>query len=363
MRGRKLNINYESKNRQTVNYLKALTFEGPAWTPCNVSLLPATWIKYRDELEDVVLAHPRLWPKYKSGAHDFDEVGNPLYEVGRRTDSWGTVWENIERGMDSIPIEYPLENWADFEGYTPPDPRTEGFLGPQPSRDEIGERFEAARKRGGLARGGGLPHGFFYMRLFYLRGFENLMLDIATGDPRLQQMIDMIVEHNLVVINAHLELGAEMMGFGEDLGLQHSLPMSPEAWRTWIKPGYDRMFRPIRERSIPIYLHSDGHILEIMDDLVDVGVTAINPQFRANGLDGLRTYARGKLAINLDLDRQLFPFASPQQITDHIGEAHDALVLPEGGLMLVAECAPDVPLQNIDAICSALEDVCGPPEA
>jgi hypothetical protein len=31
--------------------------------------------------------------------------------------------------------------------------------------------------------------------------------------------------------------------------------------------------------------------------------------------------------------------------------------------MLVAECAPDVPLQNIDAICTALEDVCGLPEA
>ena len=63
-----------------------------------------------------------------------------------------------------------------------------------------------------------------------------------------------------------------------------------------------------------------------------------------------------------DLDRQFFPFATPSQIEDHIGEVFEALHMPEGGLMLYAECEPDVPLENIDAICTALEKICSPPE-
>ena len=73
--------------------------------------------------------------------------------------------------------------------------------------------------------------------------------------------------------------------------------------------------------------------------------------------------ARGKVALNQDLDRQMFPFATPSEIADHVGEVFEGLYLKEGGLMLIAECGPDVPLENIDAICSAFEKLCNLPDA
>ena len=106
---------------------------------------------------------------------------------------------------------------------------------------------------------------------------------------------------------------------------------------------------------------AEDPILEIIPDLIEVGVRLLNPQIRANGLEGLQRIARGRVALNQDLDRQLFPFATPSGIEDHIGTVFEGLFLPEGGLMLTAECAPDVPLQNIDAICTALEHFCNPP--
>ena len=113
---------------------------------------------------------------------------------------------------------------------------------------------------------------------------------------------------------------------------------------------------------MPIYLHTDGHVLEIIPDLIEVGVRVLNPQFRSNGLEGLKEVAKGKVAIHQDLDRQLFPFATPSEIEEHIGEVFEGLHLAEGGLMLYAECEPDVPLENIDAICTALEKTCKPPD-
>jgi uroporphyrinogen-III decarboxylase len=51
----------------------------------------------------------------------------------------------------------------------------------------------------------------------------------------------------------------------------------------------------------------------------------------------------------------MFPFGSPADIDKHIRDVVARLGMKEGGLMLTAECAPDVPLENIEAICQAME--------
>ena len=356
-------ISYEGRSRHAVNLLRTIAFDRPEWTICHVSLMPATWMKYREALEELVLAHPRIFPGTRRGSRDFDAVGGDvLYEPGRHTDCWGAVWDNVERGLSSLPVRHPLEDWSAWESYRRPDPMTDDTFGPRGDWEEVRRGFEAARARGDLAAGGGLQHGFMYMRLYYLRGFEGLMMDFATDEPRVWELIAMVEGYNSAVIRKQVELGAEYMSFGDDLGLQRSLPISPAMWRRFIKPSYVRMFEPCRRRDIPVYLHSDGHILEIIGDLIEAGVRVINPQVRANGLAGLAEAARGKVAINLDLDRQLFPFATPGEIEEHVVEAFEALHSPAGGLMLSAEAEPDVPLANIDALCTALERVCNPPE-
>jgi len=356
-------ISYQGRSRVTVNYLKTLYFDYPEWTICNVSLMPATWLKYRERLEEIVLAHPRIFPGYVKGSRNFDDVGTlPLYQPGFHTDCWGVVWQNIERGLDSISVNHPLEDWAALDSFVPPDPMKDGAWGPQPDWADVQRGMQEAVRKGGLAWGGGLPHGFMYMNLYYLRGFDNLMLDLATDDPRVYRLIAMIESYNAAVVAKYVELGAEIMGFGDDLGNQKALPMSPAMWRKFIKPSYSRILAPCRARDIPVTLHTDGHILEIIPDLIDVGVRLLNPQIRANGLEGLQRMARGKLALHQDLDRQLFPFATPSELEEHIGTVYEGLYLPEGGLTLNAECEPDVPLENIDAICTILERICKLPE-
>jgi len=120
------------------------------------------------------------------------------------------------------------------------------------------------------------------------------------------------------------------------------------------------MFKPCREAGSHVAFHSDGHILDVVGDLIEAGVTVINPQIRANTLEGIVSTLKGKVCINLDLDRQLFPFAKPQEIRKHIEEAVSRLGSKDGGLMLSAEVGPDVPLENIEAICKTFEELCTP---
>lgn len=355
-----MKANFSDKNKRTQNYLRTIEFQDPEWIPCVVSIIPATWRKYGEGVEEIVLNHPKLFPGYKKG--DFKRMKlNRSYQKGRWKDVWGIIWENIEEGLASAPVEAeaPLRNWEDLKNYSAPDPLLFDWFGEKIDWEERRKELEQTKKEGNLARGG-LVHGFMYMWLYYLRGFSNFMMDIGTGEPKLNRLIEMVLEYNLKLVNKWIEVGAEAIYFGDDLGLQRSLPISPADWRKWLKPCYGKLFGTCREAGVYVYLHSDGHMLEIINDLIECGVNIINPQIRANGLEGFEKIAKGKVCIHLDLDRQLFPFARPNEINRHIREAVSRLNSEEGGLMLHAECEPDVPLRNIEAICEVLEELGGP---
>jgi hypothetical protein len=307
------------------NYFRAIEFRHPEWIPVRVSLLPATWMHYREALEEIVLRHPLIFGEYKKGSKNFDEVSG-TYRAGEHVDEWGCVWKNIRDGLEAFVVYHPLEDWDALERYRPPEPNADS-----------------------------LPHGFMFLRLTYLRGFENLMIDFAEEPPQLHKLIDMVLSYNLAVVERILSRNPKIVYFGDDLGMQDRLPFRPAHFRKYLKPCYERIFKRCREAGAHVYFHSDGHIVEIIQDLIECGISVLNPQVRANGLDELVRECKGKVCVDLDLDRQMFPLCSPKDIEEHIREAVVKLGSPEGGLMLCAEVGPDVPLSNIEAICDALE--------
>ncbi len=311
--------------------IKSLRFEYPDYIPVSASILPAAWIKYREALDEIVCRHPLLFGECDVGARDYDRIDNTTYIMGDHVDAWGCVWRNMQDGMESIVTEHPVPTRADVHTLEMP------------------------------AQDMGFPHGFMYLRLLDLRGFEEMMIDFAEEPPELQMLIDMVLAYNLrqarlrlADLQARGEVGT-LVSFGDDLGMQDRLAIGPRKWRKYIKPCFAQIYSPFREAGYYVYMHTDGHIVEIIPDLMDCGVNVINPQVGANGLQNLAEMCRDKVCVDLDLDRQLFPFFTPQDIDDHIHEAVDKLGSPAGGLWLKAEIGMDVPLKNIEAIFCALE--------
>ena len=107
--------------------------------------------------------------------------------------------------------------------------------------------------------------------------------------------------------------------------------------------------------ALKIAYHSDGEISPIIPDLIECGVSVINPQLAANGLAALARVCKGRACIDIDLDRQRFPFWTPAEIDAHVREAVETLGAPEGGLWLKASIDDEVPLENVEAIFRALE--------
>lgn len=202
---------------------------------------------------------------------------------------------------------------------------------------------------------GGVAHGFLFMRLTYLRGFENLMIDLATDAPHLPRLIQTVQTHNEWLVRKYLELGVDAVIFGEDLGTQTASIVSPRDFARWFTPEYRRLMQPCREAGALVYLHSDGYIMELMDEFVAAGVDIINPQDLCNGIDDLAREVKGRMTISLDVDRQtVVPFGTPREIEDLIEEEVRKLGSPEGGLELVCGVYPPTPIENFDAVCRAM---------
>ncbi|MFQ6114355.1 MAG: uroporphyrinogen decarboxylase family protein, partial [bacterium] len=160
---------------------------------------------------------------------------------------------------------------------------------------------------------------------------------------------------NMKLVEKFLEVGANMMRFGDDSGNQTSLPMSPEHFRKYLGPCYAKIFGACRKAGAHVYLHTDGHIVEIMEDLIKYGVTILNPEDYPNGLDAIASKCKGKVCVDLTLAQQYFPFLTPEEIFDYFEEVVVKLGAKEGGLMWYVEIDPDVPLENIEAIFQAVE--------
>lgn len=309
----------------TQDQIKAMRYQRPSRIPISMGLMPATWMKYRDDLDAVVRRHPILFPDWK-GKENYADVWSNTYHAGEHVDEWGCVWSNVCEGLEAIVTHHPVPTREAVHTLKAPT-----VLKPE------------------------LKHGFMYLRLADLRGFEELMLDFAEDAPELQQLIDIVLEHNMQRLELILERKPEMFWFGDDLGMQTGLAMGADKWRKYLKPAFKRIYDRCHEAGMIVYMHTDGCIWEIIPDLVDCGVQILNPQYRANGLNNLVRTCKGKVCINLDLDRQMFPFADAGQIDEHIAECVAKAGSREGGLWLFAECAPDVPLQTIDAIATSLE--------
>lgn len=310
--------------------IRAIKLASPDKVPVSVSILPAAFLHHGAELVRLTNQYPQFFPHNMVDPEQQNIRMPETYHAGRHVDEWGCLWDNIQEGMESIVTHHPVNSAEDVFSLEIPS-----------NRD------------------GRLPHGFMYLRLLDLCGFELAMELFAEEGEALRMLIDKVLTYNLIQVEAALPRMGEMAYLGDDLGMQTGLAIGPKKWRKYLMPCYEQIFGLIKRKKpgTLVYMHTDGCIHEIMGNLQDSGADMINPQFRANGIDNLVRVCRKEriIPINLDLDRQLFPWGTRSQLTDHVAECVEALYLREGALGLSAEFNFEIPLENMAAVLDALD--------
>ena len=338
------------------NLLRAVRFERPDHIPMVFHINAACWHHYpRAALEDLMGAHPVLFPEFEHGHRRIElELGSDAVGGTEHVDLWGCTRATTEDGIATLVTKPALASWDDFNGYTAPDQSATTGLDPV-DWAEVAARFARAEADGEVARGG-LRHGHTFLALQDIRGYENMLFDMVDEEPRLLELIALIEAFNAEVVRRYLECGAEWMGYADDMGAQVGPMISPDHFRRYLKPTYERLMAPAREAGCIIHMHSDGDIRELVWDLIGSGVQVVNLQDRVNGIAWIRDNLKGEVCIDLDIDRaDITRFGTPEQVEALIREEVETLGSKEGGLTMIYGLYPGVPLENAAALMDALE--------
>lgn len=170
-------------------------------------------------------------------------------------------------------INFPLahvETKADLFEYTFPDPNAPG-------------RFSDAAKLVKKFHDSFLVFGDIEVTVFSLAqqlvGMEKLLLDIMMEKEYVIPLFEACAEFQTQIGLKLIEKGVDAIWFGDDFGTQMSLIMSPETFRSQLKPIYKQMidrFKTVKSDIIPI-LHCDGAVRELLCDFWDIGFRVFNP--------------------------------------------------------------------------------------
>ncbi|HEX9971591.1 MAG TPA: uroporphyrinogen decarboxylase family protein, partial [bacterium] len=134
---------------------------------------------------------------------------------------------------------------------------------------------------------------------------ENTWLDIYDSPEELGRLIDLLVAMNLAAIEKYAAFGAHGYIFADDWGLQTRLMISPHAWREIWKPRYARIFKAVHDAGMLAFLHSCGYIVDILDDLIGIGLDVIQMDQQENmGLELLGERFGGRITFFNPVDIQ-----------------------------------------------------------
>ena len=341
------------------NTIRAIRLERSDYIPMIFWINPACWHHYgREVLLELMGSHRVLFPDFKGQGEPEPELTPVERAAAPYTDAWGCVWQTTDDGITGAVTGHPLWDWSKLDEFVPPNPElTNGVMDIHWA--EVKDRIITAESNGNHYVGS-LEHGHGFQRLSYLRGYENLLLDMADNESGLWRLIEMVEAFNSEIVRRYLDLGVGMMRYPDDLGMQVGPMLSPEQFRRYIKPMYERLMAPAREAGRLVHMHSDGDIRDLVSDITISGVDALNLQDLVNGVDWIAANLKGRVCIDIDIDRQqITRFGTPGRIDSLIREEIEKLGSPQGGLMMIYGLYPGVPIENAKAVMDAMERYAG----
>jgi uroporphyrinogen decarboxylase len=216
----------------------------------------------------------------------------------------------------------------------------------------------------GLAVGGNLPHlgGELFESAWRLRGLERFLLDLLERPDWAEELLDRLTE--LASGNARLlaRAGIDLLCLGDDVGMPGGMMLSPRAWRRFLRPRMESIIGAARQLSpsIRILYHSDGSIEPILEDLVEMGVNAINP-VQPEHMDALSVRRRfgARLALWGTVGTQTaFTASRPSDIRREVSRRVETL--GRAGLVLAPAYdvdTPEISRDNLQAFLAAAREI------
>jgi uroporphyrinogen decarboxylase len=333
----------------TIELGSAFALEDKYWTewmlPDGTPCLMPEWARPERENGDWVLrskSSQRVIARMPAGVWYFEQVHFPFLE---------------HEDLSQVEAELGECMWSAIA--SPPGPITAGADGESILREGARRlRRQTDRAIIGLFGGNLLELGQWFYRN------DNFLMLLASEPARAHQFLDKLMEIHLRNLERFLRTVGnhiDIILFGDDLGMQSGPQVSPAMYREFFKPRERMMWQLVKNRAphLKIQLHCCGGVRELLPDLIDAGLDAINPvQITCRGMEpaGLKRDFGDRLTFwgGACDTRDVLISGKPAQVREHV-RRHVEIWRPGGGFVFqqVHNILADVPPANVVAMYDA----------
>ncbi len=308
--------------------------------------------------QQVVIPDERILKYFGADARSiYISEMKPLEEQsdGTLIDQWGLGHKLDSCGAYYTMYFHPLAKASsidDLDRYKWPDPYSEARLtGLEERACSLGNEYclvlEGLRETNfGLAS--------------WLRGIPEFYMDLAVNKEFAHALLDRLLDFQIKLTDFIFDKIGEyidVIKLADDLATQQSLIISPETYREFVKPRQKILYQHIKKKkNCFILFHCCGAMRDIIPDLIEIGVDAINPvQISAAGMvpGNLKEDFGNRISFwggGIDTQKML-PKGTPDEVKEEVKRNIEAFK-PGGGYIFapVHNITYDVPIENVIAM-------------
>jgi uroporphyrinogen decarboxylase len=293
-------------------------------------------------------------PERKWETPDWRKYHGPDLKEGTTFDLYGVGWEpggyahlrgmrNPMKNFTSVQqmMDYPFPDW------------TKSDFGPvKKSVEEIHRAGHAAMFSFACS---------IWETSWYIRGMEELMMDMMSGDPMASFLLDKVTDNACYIVKKAAEAGIDFLHTGDDIGMQKSIMMSESMHREWIKPRMVKVIKTAKDANpdLIVSYHSCGYVKPFIKDLIEIGVDTLNPvQPECMSFEEIFKEFGDRLSFWGTIGTQTtLPFGKPEDVRREVLKNLE-LAGGKGGLLCAPThlIEPEVPWENIEAYIKACGD-------
>lgn len=279
----------------------------------------------------------------------------PTDRAGISVDPFGSLWR-----MDQRPFHLETPGM--------PEPSLDGYRWPKPEEFYAPDKYVAEarqlcrEKKDECFLSGSIGWGLFETS-WGIRGFENILMDVAAEPDFAEELMDRITDQFLAYVDFTCrnlpDIDAVM--FGDDWGDQRGVIVGPERWRKLLKPRYARIYDAVHARGKLVISHCCGSVYDIMPDLIEIGLDvleSVQPEARNMNPYELKKKWGDKMAFWGCLGSQsTIPFGTPAEIRAEVRRLRKEMGKGGGFILAPAKSIqPGTPIENAVAVLEAFLD-------
>ncbi len=347
---------------QRENLLHLFRRESYEFAPCEFLLCPSLVERYKKETNSAVDYQDyfnfawRRMPWLIANDTNLERFHKYHTVITDATviDEWGVGHVSTPTSMHMTQMLFPLGNATSVEdilNYPMPSYS-------EKSNPDLKAEAEAIHARGFASVGN--MQCTIWESAWYMRGMENLMMDMMSEDPMADALLDRVTEISLSRAILYANAGVDILFLGDDIGMQSSIMMSEQLYCDWLKPRLKHIISEVKKirPDIIICYHTCGFVEPLIPHLIEAGVDVLNP-VQPECMDFAEIYAKysDKLCFNGTIGTQTtMPFGTPEDVRREVFKNLD--IARNGGLFVSPThlLEPEVPWENIVAYVNACKE-------